>query len=75
MTKRLLDLPGAHHEPRSHVSSILDRNLEPQPRVRIVRVVSTEVGVDARGASRHADDPEVARRPGCSGSPSYRRDP
>ena len=60
--ERLLDLPRANHEPRSDVSALFDRNLEPQTRVGVVWMVSPEVGVHAGRARRDADDPEVARR-------------
>ena len=60
--ERLLDFPRAHHESRPDVSAVLDRDLEPQAVVGVVRMIAPEVRIHAGGARRHADDPEIAGR-------------
>ena len=59
--ERLLDLPGANHEPCSDVPAVFDGNLKPQTLIAIVRVVSPEVSIHSRCTRGHPDDPEIAR--------------
>src|SRR3970040_326722 len=60
--ERLLDLPGAHHEPRSDVASFLDGDLELPTLIAIVGMFSPQVGIHPRRARGDADDPQVSRR-------------
>jgi hypothetical protein len=60
--QRLLDLPRPHHQASADVAALLHRHIEAQRLVGVVRVVTAQVLVEARGSRREPGDAEVPGR-------------